>query len=326
MTRIIRTLSILLLLATTPALALAQTYPAGRPVTLVVPFTPGGPTDRVARDLAEAMRKPLGQVLLVENAAGAGGTIGTARVAKSAPDGYTVLLMHIGFATAPALYRKLQYAGASDFEAVGGVVEVPMTFVARRDFPANTFAEFVAYAKTNKEKMNFANAGVGSASHLCGLMFQSAIQTEFQTVPFKGAADAMTSLLGGQVDFICDQTTNTTQQILAHNIKAYGVTSKARLATLPALPPLAEQGLPGFEVSIWHGLWVPKGTPRPVIEKLTAALQIALKDPSFRRSMGELGAEIYSPDKGAPAAFTSFVSAETLKWGEVIKKAGIYAD
>lgn len=314
------------LLSLVPAApAIAQAYPT-KVVNMVVPFTAGGPTDRVARDLAEAMRKSLGQQVIVENAGGAGGTIGTAKVARSAPDGYNVLLMHIGYSTAPALYRKLPYDPNGDLVPVGGVVEVPMTLIARPNFPAANFKEFLAYAKANKAKLNFANAGIGAASHLCGLMFMSAIETDFQTVPFKGTADAITALLGGQVDFLCDQTTNTTQQIKANRVKAYGVTTKKRVSSLPDLPTLDEQGLKDFSIAVWHGMWVPKGTPQAVVDKLSSSLQAGLKDPAFRRSMTDLGAEIMPDNLTTPVGFGNFVKGEIARWAPIIKKAGVYAD
>ena len=307
------------------ASAQAQAYP-NKIITMVVPFTAGGPTDRVARDLGEAMRKSLGQQVIVENTVGAGGTLGTARVARAAPDGYTVLLMHVGYATAPSLYRKLPYDPNTDLLPVGEVVDVPMTLIARPNFPAANFKEFFTYAKANKDKMNFANAGIGAASHLCGLLLMSSMQTEFQTVPFKGTADALTALIGGQVDFLCDQTTNTTAQIKGGRVKAYGVTSAKRLNSLPDVPTLAEQGLANFEVTVWHGLWVPKGTPNAIIDKLNSSLQGALKDATFRQNMTELGAEIAPDARTRPEAFGNFVKAEIARWAPVIKKAGVYAD
>jgi len=305
--------------------AMAQAYPT-RVVNMVVPFTAGGPTDRVARDLAEAMRKTLGQQVIVENAGGAGGTIGVNKVAKAAPDGYTVLLMHIGYATAPSLYRKLPYDPLTDLVPVGGVVEVPMTLIARPNFPAANFKEFLTYVKSNKDKMNFANAGIGAASHLCGLLLMSNIQADFQTVPFKGTADAITALIGGQVDFLCDQTTNTTQQIKGGRVKAYGVTTRNRLPSLPDVPTLNEQGLTNFEVGVWHGMWVPKGTPKAIVDKLSASLQDALKDPTFHRNMTELGAEIMPEARTKPEGFGQYVRSEITRWAPVIKKAGEYAD
>jgi len=247
-------------------------------------------------------------------------------VKNAAPDGYTVLLHHIGMSTAPTLYRKLAYNPLTDFEMIGLVVDVPMTFVARSDFPAKDFAELVAYTKANKDKMNLANAGIGSASHLCGLLFMSAIQTNFTTVPFKGTADAMNALLGKQVDFMCDQTTNTTGQINAGTIKAYAVTSKARVPSLPKLPTTEEAGIKGFQVGIWHGVYAPKGTPKEAIDKLVAAVQAGTKDADFQRRMTELGATVYPPDQVTPAALGAHLKAEIEKWGPIIKSAGVYAD
>jgi tripartite-type tricarboxylate transporter receptor subunit TctC len=309
----------------------AQTYPA-KPVSMVVPFTAGGPTDTVARSLAQAMSKPFGQQVVVENVGGAGGTVGAAKVKNAAADGYTLLLHHIGMSTAPALYRKLAYNPLTDFEMVGLVVDVPMTLIARPDFPAANYAEFVKYVKENKAKMNLANAGIGAASHLCGLMFMAAIDTDFTTVPFKGTADVMNALLGKQVDFSCDQTTNTTGQIQAHladptkGVKVYAVTSSKRVPTLPNVPTLQELGLKGFEVGVWHGVYAPKGTPKEAIAKLVAAMQAASKDPEFTKRMSDLGATVYGADRMNPAAHAAHLKAEIDKWGPVIKRAGAYAD
>ncbi|MDQ3188792.1 MAG: tripartite tricarboxylate transporter substrate-binding protein [Pseudomonadota bacterium] len=309
----------------TASFAAAQGYPA-KPVTIVVPFTAGGPTDTVARSLGQAMTKPLGQALVIENVGGAGGTVGATRVKNATADGYTVLLHHIGMSTAPALYRKLAYNPQTDFELVGLIVDVPMTMIARSDFPAKDFREFMAYVKANKSKLNLANAGLGAASHLCGLMFQSAIEADVTTVPFKGTADAMNALLGKQVDFLCDQTTNTTGQIKAGSVKAYAVTSAKRVPTLPDLPTMQESGLKGFEVGIWHAVYAPKGTPKAAVDKLVSAMQEASKDVGFRTRMSELGATVYPADQITPAVLASHLKSEIEKWGPVIKKAGVYAD
>jgi len=303
----------------------AQDYPS-RPVTMVVPFAAGGPTDIVARSLAEAMRKPLGQTVVVENLGGAGGTLGTGHVARAAGDGYTLLLMHIGFSTAPALYRKLQYDPIKDFEPVGLAVDVPMTMIARHDFPASSFGEFLSYVRAHKKTLSMANAGIGSASHLCGLLFLSAIDTDVQTIPYKGTAPAMNDMLGKQVDFMCDQTTNTSGQIKADKVKAYAVTAMTRIASLPQLPTMDEAGLKGFEVGIWHGLWAPKGTPKPVIDKLVNAMQAALNDPAFKQRMSDLGAQVEPSGRATPQALDAHVKSEIQKWGPLIRKAGIYAD
>src|SRR4026208_2578327 len=256
----------------------AQEYPS-KVITMIVPFTAGGPTDTVARLLSVPMTKALKQQIIVENVGGAGGTIAANRVAKAKPDGYTILIHHIGMSTAPALYRKLPYNPMTDFEPIGLINEGPMTLVAKKDFPAKDLKELIAYVKANKDKVNYANAGLGAASHLCGMLFMTAIETDVTTVPYSGTAPAMNDLLGGQVDFMCDQTTNTTSQIKAEKIKGYGVPTSTRLASLPKVPTLEEAGLKGFEVTIWHALYAPKGTPKPVIDTLTKALQAALKDP-----------------------------------------------
>ena len=305
--------------------ASAQEYPT-KVITMVVPFAAGGPTDTVARLIGAPMSKTLKQQIIVENVLGAGGTIAANRVAKSAPDGYTLLIHHIGHSTAPALYRKLPYNALNDFEPIGLINEVPMTLVAKKDFPARDLKELIAYVKANKEKINLANAGLGAASHLCGMLFMSAIQTELTTVPYNGTGPAMNDLLGGQVDMMCDQTTNTTSQIKAEKIKVYGVTTKKRVASLPNVPTMDEAGLKGFEVSVWHGLYAPKGTPKRVIDKLAKALQAALKDDNVKQRFAELGTEPVAENRAAPAALHAHLKAEIDKWSPIIKKAGVYAD
>jgi len=305
--------------------AWAQDYPT-KSIYLVVPFAAGGPTDTLARNLAVTLGSTLKQQIIIDNSVGAGGTVGISKVAHARPDGYTLLLMHIGMSTSPALYRKLPYDTINDFEPIGQVADVPMTLIAKKAMPANNFKDFLTYAKANKDKMSYGNAGLGAASHLCGLLFMSAIQTDFTTIPYKGTAPAMTDLMGGQIDFMCDQTTNTTQQIKAGTVKAYGVTSKTRVASLPDVPTLDEQGLKGFEVVVWHGLYAPKGTPKPVLDKLNAALQAAVKDPTFKTRLAELGAEPVPVAKATPDSLRSFLKSEIDKWGPIIKKAGVYAD
>jgi tripartite-type tricarboxylate transporter receptor subunit TctC len=293
---------------------------------MIVPFSAGGPTDTVARLIAQSMGKELKQQIIVENVAGAGGTLGAGRVARSAPDGYTVFLHHIGQSTAPALYKKLSYNAIDDFEPIGLVTDVPMTLVARKDFPAKDLKELIAYVKANKDKVTYANAGLGAASHLCGMLFMSAIETDLTTVPYKGTGPAMNDLLGGQVDFMCDQTTNTTSQIKAGKIRAYGVTTKTRVPSLKELPTLHEAGLANFEVAVWHGLYAPKGTPKPIIDKLAKALQVALKDPAVVQRFNELGTEPVAENLATPQALRTHLKAEIDKWGPIIKKAGVYAD
>ena len=318
------------------ALALFATYGAqaadfpikDKPVTIVVPFAAGGPTDRVARDLAEAMRKPLGTTVVVENVAGAGGTIGANKVAKAPNDGHTVLLHHIGMATSPALYRKMPYNTADDFEYLGMVNDVPMTLIGRPTLPANNFKELMTWIDQNKGKINLANAGLGAASHLCGLMFQSAIKVDMTTVPYKGTAPAMNDLMGGQVDLLCDQTTNTTGQIEGKTVKAFAVTTSKRLGTpaLKNLPTMQESGLKDFNVTIWHGMYAPKGTAADVTAKLNAALKTALKDPEFIKKQEALGAVVVTDKRTDGAEHKKFVAAEIAKWGPVIQAAGVYAD
>jgi tripartite-type tricarboxylate transporter receptor subunit TctC len=307
------------------AAAVAQQYPT-RPVTMLVPYAAGGPTDTVARVVGQAMGKPLGQTIVVENRPSAGGILAPEATKNAKPDGYTILIHHIGMATTPALYRQLRFNPLTDFEYIGLINDVPMTLIARQNFPARDFKEFLAYVKANKDKVSYANAGIGAASHLCGMLFMSAIQTEILTVPYKGTAPAMNDLLGGTVDFMCDQTTNTTNQIKSGKVKVYAVTSKKRVPSLPDVPTLDEQGLKGFEVGIWHGLYAPKGTPKPVIDKLVAALQTALKDDTVNKRFTDLGAQAYPTDKATPAALGAHLKAEIAKWGPIIKKAGVYAD
>jgi len=293
-----------------------------------VPFAAGGPTDKVARDLAEALRKPLNATLVIENVGGAGGTLGATKVAKAAPDGYTILLHHIGMSTSPSLYRNMQYKTLDDFEYLGLVNEVPMTLIAKPSMAANSYAELSKWIDANHGKINLANAGLGSASHLCGLLFQSTLKVDMTTVPYKGTGPAMTDLIGGQVDLMCDQTTNTSSQIESGKVKAYAVTTGKRL-TAPALaklPTLDEMGLKGFNVSIWHGVYAPKGTPKPVLDKLNTALKTALKDADFHKRQEALGAVIVNDARNNPADHKKFVEAEINKWGPVIKAAGQYAD
>ncbi|MGR4871533.1 tripartite tricarboxylate transporter substrate-binding protein [Variovorax sp. LARHSF232] len=313
-------------LAALTTLACAD-YP-DKPVTLVVPFAAGGPTDKIARDLAEALRKPLGQTVIVDNTVGAGGTIGSARVARATPDGYTLLVNHIGMATAPTLYRKLSYKVPDDFETLGLVNEAPSVLIGKPTLAANSFAELRQWIASSGGKVNLANAGLGSASHLCGLMLQSALKTSMTPVPYKGTAPAMTDLIGGQVDVMCEQAVNAVPQIEGKKVKAYGITSLQRLP-LPALretPTLSEAGLKDFNVQVWHGLYAPKGTPPAVLAKINAALRTALKDPELIKREEALGLAIVNDDRLDPAGHKKFLVAETARWSKVIKDAGEYAD
>ena len=327
-----KTMPKLALIAIAAAAALgahAQDYPAkDKTVTLVVPFTAGGPTDRVARDLAEALRKPLGANVVVDNTAGAGSSIGAARVARATPDGYTLLLNHIGMSTMPALYRKLAFSVPNDFEYLGIVNDVPMTIISRPTLEANNWAELSAWIAKQGRSVNLGHSGQGSAGHLCGLMFQSALKSEMTPVPYKGAAPAIADLMGNQIDLMCDQTTNTSTQIEAKKVKGFAVTTLKRLDTpaLKHLPTLDESGLKGFNVTVWHGLYAPKGTPQAVLAKLNEALKVAVKDPEFVKKQQGLGAVVVADKRVEPAEHKKFVQAEIASWGKVIKAAEAYAD
>lgn len=310
------------LLATT---AMAQGYP-DRQITMVVPFAAGGPTDTVARLVGERMSEELGQQVVVENVGGAGGTLGAAQVAEAEPDGYTVLLHHIGIATADTLYRELPYDTETAFAPVGLVTEVPMTLVARADFEPADMAAFVQYVQDNADTITMANAGIGAASHLCGMLFMQAVDAPVVTVPYRGTGPAMTELVGGQIDIMCDQTTNTAEQIRGGTIKAYAVTSPERLDILPDLPTVAEAGLPGMEVSVWHGLYAPAGTPPEAVERLSGALQAALADPGVAEAMAQLGTAPSPAEDATPAALEARLTEEIARWRPVIEAAGVYAD
>ncbi|MDR0275888.1 MAG: tripartite tricarboxylate transporter substrate binding protein BugD [Burkholderiaceae bacterium] len=317
------------LMAGVAAGAQAQDFPGNRAIHIVVPFAAGGPTDRVGRDLAEALRKPLGDaVIVIDNVPGAGSSIGAARVAHAAPDGYTLLLNHIGMSTLPTLEPKANFSVLNDFEYLGIVNDVPMTLIARPTLPAHNYKELAAWIAANKGKINLGNAGVGSASHLCGLLYQSAMQTEMTPVSYKGTGPAIIDLIGGHIDLMCDQTTNTTPQIEAKKVNAYAVTTAQRLTAplLKDLPTLQEEGLKDFQVTIWHGLYAPKGTPAPILKKINDALKAALKDPDFVSREQTLGAVIAADARVEPAGHKKFVAGEIAKWSPIIKAAGVYAD
>ena len=303
----------------------AQDYPT-QPITVIVPFSAGGPTDTVTRLVAESMSKTLGQQIVVENVGGAGGTLGAGRAAEAEPDGYTLLLHHIGMATSATLYRKLPYDPKASFAPIGLVTEVPMLLVARKDFPPNTLQEAITYVKEHKDEVTYANAGIGAASHLCGMLFMQAIETPLTTVPYKGTGPAMTDLLGGQVDLMCDQSTNTTGQIKGGEIKAYGVFADQRLGNLPDIPTVKEGGLEGLSFGIWHGLYAPAGTPEPIITKLSEALKVALADPKVVQRFADLGTAPVPADQATPEALKQKVLSEIDRWKPVIEKAGEYAD
>ena len=328
MKKLIQTL-LPLALAATALTAGAQASFTSKPITIIVPFSAGGPTDKVARDLAEALRKPLGgATIIVDNAAGAGGSIGANKVAKAPADGYTLLVHHIGMATMPTLVRNIPFKVESDFEYLGMINDVPMTLIGKPGLPANNYKELVSWINANKGKINLGNAGVGSASHLCGMLFQQAMGVDMTAVPYKGTGPAMTDLMGGQIDLMCDQTTNTTSAIEGKKVKAFAVTTPKRLSTpvLKDLPTLQEMGVKDFSITIFHGLYAPKGTPAPVLQKLNEALKVALKDPEFIKREEGLGAVVVSDKRTDPAEHKKFVQSEINKWSPLIKAAGVYVE
>ena len=301
--------------------ALAQTYP-DKPITLIVPFPSAGPTDTVARLFADAMKSDLKQPVNVQNIGGAGGTVGAAQAAKAANDGYTLLVNHLGQATAPALYAKLPYDPLTDFESIGRIADVPMVLVARENLPARDLKELISWIRANGKKVTFAHAGRGAVSHLCALLLMKSLGVQMTPVAYKGTAPAMTDLVSHQIDLMCDQTTNTSAQIRTGQIKAYAVTTRTRLANLKDVPTLAEGGLPNVEITAWHGLYAPKGTPKTVIDRLSASLQAALKDPSLNQRLGELGAVPAKASDATPAALQAWTKAEAARWSPIIKAAG----
>ena len=313
------------LMATLAAPAFAQDYPT-KPITVVVPFSAGGPTDTVARLVAEIMSQDLGQQVVVQNVGGAGGTLGAGQVATAANDGYTLLLHHIGMSTAPTLYRSLPYDPVADFEPIGLITAVPMTLVARKDFEPNTLEELVAYIGENGENITYAHAGIGSASQLCGMLLMDSLDTQMTTVPYQGAGPAMTDIIGGQVDMICDQTTNTTSQIQAGEVKAYAVTTPERLDNFPDLPTTTEGGLEAVQVSVWHGLYAPAGTDAAIIERLTTSLQGALANETVISRFAELGTAPVTAEEATPEALTAELTEQIELWRGIIEEAGVYAD
>ncbi len=310
----------------TAAGAQAQGAFPNHAITVVVPFAAGGPTDTVTRLVSEVMGRDLGQPVVVENVGGAGGTLGAARVAQARPDGYTLLLHHIGMGTTPSLYRRLSYDAVNGFDPIGLVTEVPMTIITRKNISARNLQELVTLIRKEGTGLNLANAGVGAASHLCGLLLQTAVGTQVTTVPYRGTGPAMTDLIGGTVDIMCDQTTNTTEHIRANAVRAFAVTTPQRLPSLPDLPTTAEAGLPGMEVTVWHALYAPKGTPVEVQDRLSRALQVALRDEKLVARFADLGTAPVAQDRATPAAARAFWQADIAKWRPIIEAAGQYAD
>ena len=299
-------------------------YP-DQPIEFIVPFSAGGPTDTVTRLIGEPMSQTLGQQVVVRNVEGAGGTLAAGEVANANPDGYTVLMHHIGMSTAPTLYADLPYDPLEDFKTIGLVTEVPMTIIANKDFEPTTLEELITHVKENADTVTLAHAGIGAASHLCGLLFQDAIETKLTEVPYQGTGPALTDLVGGQVDFMCDQTTNTAGQITGGEVKAYAITSAERNPAFPDLPTTAEAGLEDLEVSVWHGLYVPAETPDEVVQTLSDALKEALKDQGVIDQLAELGTEPVAEDQATPEAHTEKLSSQIELWRPIIEEAGVSA-
>ena len=302
--------------------ATAQTAFPTKPITIIVPAAAGGPTDTVARLIGESMGRTLGQTILVENVGGAGGTLGMARASKSTADGYTLAVWHIAHATAPALYDSIKYDVVDDFDHLGRITDVPMTLVSKPALPANNVTEYVAWIRANGDKAVYGHAGIGSASHLCMLMLMKELGVQMNGIPYRGTGPAMNDLLSGQFDVMCDQTTNTTNQIKEGKIKGFAVTTKTRVSSLPDLPTLDAGAVKGFEVSAWHAMWAPKGLPKDVSDKLVAALQAALRDPKVIERFASLGTEPVPADLATPAALKAHLTAEVPRWGAVIKASG----
>ena len=312
-----------LTVAAAPTAVSAQTAFPAKPISLVVPAAAGGPTDTVARLIAESMGRTLGQTVLVENVGGAGGTIAMARVAKAVPDGYTVAVWHIAQATAPALYENLRYDVVNDFDHLGRITDVPMTLVSKTALAAKNAKELLDWIRAQNGKVTYGHAGVGSASHLCALLLMKELGLKMEGVGYRGTGPAMNDLIGGQFDVMCDQTTNTTNLIKENKIKGYAVTTKLKVSSLPDLPTLDSGAIPGFEVSAWHAMWAPKGLPKDISDKLVAALQTAVKDPKVVERFASLGTEPVAPALATPDALKSYLAAEVKRWDVVIKAAGV---
>jgi len=305
--------------------AIAQGYPS-HPITIVVPYAAGGPSDTVAHIVGHAMSKSLGQPVVIETVAGLGGTFGVEHVAHARPDGYTLLLMNVGISASVSLYRHLPYDPVKDLDPIGLIADVPMVMIARADFGPRDVKELGAYVKANSDRLTLANAGVGSASHLCGMLYLAAIGADVTTVPYKGTGPAMSDLISGQVDFMCDQATNAIPQIRSGKVRAYAVTTAKRVPALPGLPTFAESGLKGVEIASWNGLWAPHGTPRADLDRIVLALQAALKDPEVASQFADLGAQIATQDRATPAALRDELAAGIAKWGPIVRRIGAFAD
>jgi tripartite-type tricarboxylate transporter receptor subunit TctC len=302
--------------------SVAQSAYPNRPITMLVPAAAGGPSDTVARLVAEAMSADLGQRVVIENVGGAGGSLGAGRVAKAAPDGYTLLLYHIGVATFGALYPNLPYKPGEAFDSVGLVTEVPLTVVGRKDLPAADVTSLVEWLKGKGAGATFGTAGVGAVSDLCGRFLTDATGIKLTVVPYRGTGPAMNDLVGGQLDLMCDQTTNTANQIEAGQVKPYAVTTRERVTVLPDLPTLAESGVKGFDLSAWHAVWAPKGTPEPIRQKLAASLRKALADGRVIERFAALGTAPVSDELATPAALDERFRSEITRWNKLLAGAG----
>jgi tripartite-type tricarboxylate transporter receptor subunit TctC len=303
--------------------ASAQEFPT-RPVTVIVPFAAGGPTDVIARIVADSMSKTLGQTFVIENVVGAGGTTGVTRARRATADGYTIVMGHMGtHAAAPALYPKLQYDPASDFEPIGLAAGTPVLILAKKDFPAKDLKGFVAHVKANEQKLNLAHAGVGSVSFTTCLLLNSILGVKPTAIPYQGTGPSMTALVSGQVDYMCDQIVNAVPQIKGGTIRAYAIGTDARNPALPDVPTSKEAGLPEFQASAWNALFAPKGTPRPVVDRLSGALSKALDDATVRKRLLELGSDIPEGERRGPQALSALVKSEIARWTPVIKAAGV---
>ena len=308
---------------TLSAPALAQTDYPNKPITIVVPFPPAGSTDVMGRLLGQTMSKFLGQTVLIENVGGAGGTIGAAKVARAANDGYTLLFNNMAQASAPSFYAKLSYDPVTSFEPIGEVADVPMILVSRKNLPHTQVSSILAFAKANPGKLNFANAGTGATSQLCELLLKTTTNSQWTSVPYKGTGPALNDLLGEQVDLTCDQPASTLGHIKAGNLKPIAVATKQRLGVLPDVPTFGESGVPGFELAVWHGLYAPRGTPRPIVEKLAAAMRQALVDPVFVQRCNEMNALIVPADRATPEALKTRLTKDVERWKTTLKAVGI---
>lgn len=318
-------LKLLVVIFTLTSISAFAEYP-DKQITMVIPYAPAGSTDVMGRILAQTMSKNLGQPVVVDNVGGAGGTIGALKVVRAPADGYTILFHNMAQAASPALYPKLAYDPVSDFAPIGMVNDVPMVLVARKDFPANTLQGLIDYIKANPGKLNFANAGIGSTSNLCEVLMRSSLSASWTSVSYKGTGPALNDLLAGQVDVICDQPASTLQHIKGGNLKALAVATKERISSLPETPTFSQSGMPGFQLTVWHGLYAPKGTPKPVVNRLVASLAVALRDPVLAQRFNEMDAMIVPPSSTTPTYLEKFLKADVERWRIALKNAGVKAE